>query len=59
MKAYLIASGSVFGLLVLAHLARLVAEGWQAARDPFFVASTVLAAGLGLWAWRLLTKSAR
>jgi len=50
-------TGLVFGLIVLAHVARLVAEGMQLARDPWFVMTTVLATGLCLWALRLLRQS--
>ena len=54
MKAYVMTTGAVFGLITLAHLLRVVAEGPHLARDPFFVLLTVLAAGLSLWAWRVL-----
>jgi uncharacterized protein (DUF2062 family) len=55
MRAYVMATGTVFGLLVLAHGARVIAEGLQVAKNPFFAFTTVLAAGLCVWAWRLLT----
>jgi hypothetical protein len=54
MKAYVITTGAVFGLLTLAHLARVFAEGPRLAADPWFVLVTVAAAALCLWAWRLL-----
>jgi hypothetical protein len=59
MKAYIITTGAVFGLLALAHLFRMIFEGWHLARDPFFVLLTVAAASLSLWAWRLLRLSTR
>jgi len=59
MKAYVMTTGVVFGLLTLAHLLRMFIEGRQVATDPFFVLITVAAAGLCLWAWRLLRLSAR
>ncbi len=59
MKTYVITSGSVFGLLVLAHIARLVVEGPHVLRDFWFVLFTVLAAGLSVWAWRVLPRSTR
>jgi hypothetical protein len=34
MKAYLIASGTVFALIVVAHVLRLFAEGFGLAHDP-------------------------
>lgn len=58
MKAFLITAGLVFALVVIAHIARLVAEP-QMARDPFFWLLTVLAAGLSAWAWRLVWVSSR
>jgi hypothetical protein len=54
MRAYIATTGLVFALLVLAHVWRLLAEGIYVARDPWLVGSTVLAAALAIWAWRLL-----
>ena len=59
MKAYLITTGTVFGLITLAHIWRVFAEGPHLATDPVFVLLTVAAAALCLWAWRLLRLSAR
>jgi hypothetical protein len=59
MRAYLIVTGAVFGMIVLAHIWRAVAEGLHAARSPWFILSTVLAATLAAWAVRLLIGSAR
>lgn len=56
MKAYLITTGTVFALIVVAHLARLADEGWYMLEDPWFIALTLLAAGLSGWAWRLLWR---
>ena len=53
LKNYVITTGAVFGLLTLAHIARVVAEGPHLATDPSFVLITVAAAGLCFWAWRL------
>jgi hypothetical protein len=54
VKAYLITTGTVFAMIVAAHVARVFAEGARLVREPVFVALTVLAAGLSLWAWWLL-----
>ena len=54
MRAYLMTTGVVFGLLTVVHLWRLVEEGPRLGRDPWFVVITAVAAGLGLWAGRLL-----
>jgi hypothetical protein len=57
MRAYLIMTGAVFGLLVAAHIWRVIEEGPRLAKDPWFVLFTVVAAGMGLWAWRLLRST--
>ena len=54
MKAFLITTGTVFGLITLAHIARAIAEGPGVAKDPVFILLTLLAAGLSAWSWRLL-----
>ena len=54
MKAYLITTGIVFGLITLAHLWRILAEGSHLGKDPVFLLLTFFAAGLSFWAWRLL-----
>ena len=59
MKAYLIVTGVVFGSIVAAHIAKAVAEGPSTAKNPLFLVLTALAAGLSLWAWRLLWRSSR
>ena len=58
MKAY-VTTGSVFGLLVLAHGARVVAEGPHLATDPEFIVITIVAATLCAWAWYLLRNPSR
>lgn len=57
MTAYVKTSGAIFGLLVLAHVLRAFAEGPHVVRDPFFVLSTLIAAGLCLWAVQILRMS--
>jgi hypothetical protein len=59
MKAYLIASGTVFGLVTLAHICRVFAEGSHLAKDAGFILITIAAAALSIWAWRLLRLSSR
>jgi hypothetical protein len=54
MKSYLMTTGSVFALLVVAHVLRVIEEGSHLARDPWYVLTTVAAAALCLWAGRLL-----
>jgi hypothetical protein len=52
-------SGTIFFLLVLAHVLRVFAEGPGVMRDPFFAIATLLAAALGIWAIRVLRLPAR
>ncbi len=59
MKAYVMTTGAVFGLLTLAHIWRVVEEGPHLATDPAYVLITVVAAALGLWACRLLWRAPR
>jgi hypothetical protein len=59
MKAYVMTTGAVFGFLTLAHLWRIVLEGWQLAKDPWWVLITLAAAMLSLWAWRVLRRVAQ
>ena len=54
MKAYVITTGVVFGLITLAHLVRIILEGSHLVREPIYILLTLVAAGLCLWAWRLL-----
>jgi hypothetical protein len=59
MKAYLITTGGLFGLITLIHLWRIVDEWPRLATDPWYLLLTVAAASLCLWAWRLVRLSAR
>jgi hypothetical protein len=58
MKSYLITTGTIFGLIALMHLLKAVGDREQLATNPveFFsmAALGVVAAGLSVWAWRLL-----
>jgi hypothetical protein len=56
MRAYVITTGIVFGLLVVAHIWRMVAEAPRLAANPPFIAITLVAASLGLWAGYLLLR---
>ncbi len=57
MRAYIITSGVIFALITLAHILRAFIEGPHLARDPVFIFLTLLAAGLALWAWRVLKRA--
>jgi hypothetical protein len=59
LRSYVVVTGTVFGLLTLAHLLRIVEEGSHLATDIGWVLITVASAGLCLWACRLLWRSSR
>ena len=59
MKAYLVTTGSLFGVLTLAHVWRIIEEGPQLATNPWWILITIAAAALAVWAWRLLRLAAR
>jgi hypothetical protein len=59
MKAYLITTGAIFGLLALLHLWRVIAERSSLAMEPWFVLMTLVSAALCVWAMRLLRRSLR
>lgn len=56
MRAYVIITGVIFALLVVAHVWRATVES-HLARDPAFIATTVLAVALSIWAGRLAWRS--
>ena len=53
MKAYIVTTGTLFGLIVVAHVMRAVEEP-HLATDPWYILLTAAAAAISLWAWRLL-----
>jgi hypothetical protein len=59
MKAYITTTGTIFGLITLAHLLRIIAEGRHLMTDPWFVLLTIAAGGLCVWALRLLRPATR
>ncbi|MBA3515920.1 MAG: hypothetical protein H0T77_16280 [Pyrinomonadaceae bacterium] len=59
MKAYVMTTGAVFGLLVVAHIWRVIEEGPALAKDPLYIVITIAAAALCLWAWRLFWLMSR
>jgi hypothetical protein len=59
MKAYVMITGAVFGLIALAHVLRVIAEGPHLMTETWFVVLTVAAAALCLWSWRLLRLTTR
>lgn len=59
MKAYLVTTGVIFGLITIAHIARAFFEGARVATDPFYILLTLLAAAMCAWAFVLLKRSSR
>ncbi len=57
MKAYVITTGVVFGLLTVAHLLRIVAEGLHLAANPIYMLITLASAALCIWAFYVLRRS--
>jgi len=56
MRTYVITTGVIFGLLVVAHLWRMVAEP-HLVTDPGYILITLAAGLLSLWAGLLLRRS--
>jgi len=56
MKAYLITTGIVFALIVVAHAWRMTAEPSHL-KEPGFLALTLVAAGFCFWAFSLVRKT--
>ena len=59
MRAYVVTTGILFGLIAMAHVCRVFEEGPGLATDPWFILLTLAAAALCLWAWRLNRLSTR
>jgi hypothetical protein len=54
MKAYVITTGTVYALIVVAHFWRVAVEGTGLLKEHHFVLLTVAAAGLSLWSFWVL-----
>jgi len=58
MKAYLIVTGTIFGLIAVLHVLRTITERHLLNTDPWHFSGMaffgVVAAALSAWAWRLL-----
>ena len=59
MKAYIITTGVIFGMITVAHLLRFVTEGSRLATEPVFILLTFLWAALCIWAWQVLRRLSR
>jgi hypothetical protein len=52
MRAYILTSGSIFALILVAHVLRIFQEP-HVLREPFWILLTLAAAGLAFWAFRV------
>ncbi len=59
MKAYLLTTSVLFGLITLAHLWRIAAETSRLFSEPDFLCLTVLAAGMCSWGIVLVRRLPR
>ena len=63
MKAYLIITGTIFGLLAAMHVVKAIDERQSLTTNPgYFLAMAAmgaLAGVLSVWAWRLLARQTR
>jgi len=57
MRVYTITSGIIFGLITVAHLLRIAAEGRHLATEPLFLVLTLLSASLCAWALALVVRN--
>ena len=57
MKAYVITTGVVFGLLTIAHVLRIIGENHALAADPAYIAITAASAALCVWAFVVLRRA--
>ena len=53
MKAYVIVTGLLLVLLVVAHVLRVFQEGINVARDPWFLFTTAASFSICFWSWRM------
>ena len=59
MRAYVLTTGVLFGLITVSHLLRMILENPRFAADPIYLALTLLSAGLCAWAFRLAWRPRR
>lgn len=58
MRSYLVTSGGIFFLILVAHAVRLASEGAGLALEPSFAASSVVTICMCLWACWLFRQNA-
>ena len=58
MKAYLVTTATLFALIAVVHLWRVIEERSSLGRDPWFLIITLIAAALAGWGISLLRRRA-
>ena len=56
MRAYVVITGVLFGLLTIAHIWRVFSHERHLVTEPFFVVITIITAALCVWAALLLRR---
>ena len=59
VKAYIMTTGALFGLIMVAHVLRAIEEGPCLFGDPWYVAFSALAAVMFAWALGLVLRKPR
>jgi hypothetical protein len=59
VRAYVITTGIVFALVVVAHILRAIEEGSQLIKQPPYILTTLAAVALCVWAMSLIRHSSR
>jgi hypothetical protein len=57
VKPYVMTTGTIFGLITIAHVLRMFSEGSELIREPLFILLTLIAGALTVWAGRLVWSS--
>jgi len=58
-RCYIAATGIVFALMVVAHVARIFVEGPHILAEPIIIVTTLASLGLTIWAAVLLFRRPR
>jgi dolichyl-phosphate-mannose--protein O-mannosyl transferase len=53
MKLFIVVTGIAFGLLFLAHVARVLLEGWHVAMSVVFIVTSLGSLAICVWAFWL------
>ena len=56
VRAYVLTTGSAFGLIALAHALRVLSEGWPLILQPIFALTSIASASICVWAIALLKR---